>query len=418
MDFRDIAEWLVFLRRPLSPPLDVQRVRDRRLRKVVRHAALHVPYYRELFRTLRLDPRHIRTAADLQELPVTGKAVLRARPLADFLAEGVDPARMIRLSTSGSTGEPTTVIRSPREQYALQAVRLRSQILSGLRPEDLRLTVGARWQRSHPFDRMGLFRMRYANGENLAGLLRRLEPGVLLSRPSVLGPVAREVARTSISLPPARMVFLGGELLPPALRALVEGVWRCRVFNEYGPNELVLMASECPHCRLMHTVDDAVVIEILDGDRLAAPGELGRVVGTGLHSFSMPFICFDFSDIARRPIQVRDCPSGFGSLDVLEGREMEFLKLPDGGVLSPYTVQRTIQDIPGVGRFLVRQASLGDVTVMVERSPSAGHNLVAEVRRRLRPIFPPAINLAIEMVNAIKPPKGKFRYIDSAVGRR
>ncbi len=419
LDFRDIAEWPRFLKRPFSPPRDVRRVQDRRLRKVVRHAAAHVPYYRELFRRIRLDPRDIRTADDLQQLPVTGKKELQARPLADFLTEGVAPEGMVRLTTSGSTGEPTVVIRSSWEQYMLQAVRLRSQVLNGVRPRDLRLEVAARWRRSHPFDRIGLFRMRHAAGsglDNLLGVLRRLRPDVLMSRASVLQMIAREAADASTSLPPCRLIFVGGELLTPAGRTLLESAWRCRVLNEYASNEAMLMAYECRHCGAMHTVDDAVVIEVLAGDRPTAPGELGRVVGTTLHSFVMPFIRFDFGDVAHRPLVERDCRCGFGSLDVLEGREMEFLKLPGGGTLSPYTVQRTIQGVSGVGRFVVRQESLSRVKVLVERSPSAGRDLGAEVRRELSAVFPPDVELAVEMVSAIQPSKGKFRYIESAIG--
>jgi phenylacetate-CoA ligase len=91
LDFREITEWPAFLSRPMSQVQDVRRGQDRRLRKMVQHAATRVPYYRELFRKLHLDPRDIRTASDLQHVPVTGKTELQARPIADFLAEGSIP---------------------------------------------------------------------------------------------------------------------------------------------------------------------------------------------------------------------------------------------------------------------------------------------------------------------------------------
>jgi phenylacetate-CoA ligase len=385
---------------------------------MVRHAATRVPYYRELFRKFHLDPQDIRTASDLQHVPVTGKAELQARPVADFLAEGVDPTRVIRLSTSGSTGQPTAVMRSQREQYMLQAIRLRSQMLNGLRTKDLRLSVGSRWLRKHPLDRLGLFRMRHTDGANfreLVALLHRLEPDVVMARPSVLQQIAQEAARTSTVLPTNRITFVGGELLTQPVRALVESTWGCRVFNEYASNELSLMASECRHCGTLHTVDDAVVLEILDGDRAAAPGETGRVVGTGLHSFSMPFIRFDFGDIARRPIEASNCPVGFSSVEVIEGREMEFLQLPDGGALSPYTLQRTIQAIPGVGRFRVQQDSRDRVTVLIEHSSSEVLEVAKAARRQLQSLFPAAVELVIETVGKIESPTSKFRYIRSTV---
>jgi hypothetical protein len=72
-------------------------------------------------------------------------------------------------------------MRSQREQYILQAIRLRSQILNGLRTKDLRLSMGSRWLRKHPLDRLGLFQMRHTDGANfreLVALLHRLKPNV------------------------------------------------------------------------------------------------------------------------------------------------------------------------------------------------------------------------------------------------
>ena len=53
---------------------------DSRLRSMVTWCAARVPYYRDIFSELGLDPREIRTAADLSQLPILDKELVRADP--------------------------------------------------------------------------------------------------------------------------------------------------------------------------------------------------------------------------------------------------------------------------------------------------------------------------------------------------
>ena len=62
------------------PADELQGYQDARVRAVVTHAASGVPYYRELFGRLSLQPADIAGAADLARLPVLDKQVLRDRP--------------------------------------------------------------------------------------------------------------------------------------------------------------------------------------------------------------------------------------------------------------------------------------------------------------------------------------------------
>ena len=61
---------------PFLPRERVEAARDERVRRIVRHAVRTVPYYREL----GIDPREIRTASDLDALPLLEPATVRADP--------------------------------------------------------------------------------------------------------------------------------------------------------------------------------------------------------------------------------------------------------------------------------------------------------------------------------------------------
>jgi phenylacetate-CoA ligase len=58
---------------PFLPKEKIEELRDKRLQEIVRYAAGTVPYYRALFQNLKLDPREIETAEDLDKLPMLDK---------------------------------------------------------------------------------------------------------------------------------------------------------------------------------------------------------------------------------------------------------------------------------------------------------------------------------------------------------
>ena len=91
----------------------------RRLRRLVAHAYDRVPFYRQHLDRHGLRPGDIRTPGDLRALPVIGKADLRDRPVAEIVARGVDPRRLITRTTSGSSGEPFTIRRTWLEERLL-----------------------------------------------------------------------------------------------------------------------------------------------------------------------------------------------------------------------------------------------------------------------------------------------------------
>src|SRR5262249_40655553 len=58
------------MRTQWASPRQIQKLQETRLRRMIRHAYQHVPYYRELFERLKIRPEEIVTVGDLQKLPV------------------------------------------------------------------------------------------------------------------------------------------------------------------------------------------------------------------------------------------------------------------------------------------------------------------------------------------------------------
>ena len=59
------------LRTQRKPSEHVKEIQQQKLQKLVHHAYQHVPYYRNLFNSLKIHPEDINTAEDLRMVPVT-----------------------------------------------------------------------------------------------------------------------------------------------------------------------------------------------------------------------------------------------------------------------------------------------------------------------------------------------------------
>ncbi len=113
---------------------EIQAFQFAQLRMVVRHAYANVPFYRALYRGHGFHPSQLRSIRDLNRIPTITKSdlvLLEAKTVTD---SRLDPHRLIRHSTSGTSGVPTTVYRTWAEERLLNAFRRRSEFAYGLRP--------------------------------------------------------------------------------------------------------------------------------------------------------------------------------------------------------------------------------------------------------------------------------------------
>ena len=109
---------------PFRSEEEIRRAQQRRIGAVVAHAGVHVPYYRDTFRRLGLDPAAIRTAADLARLPLLERRDVQRDP--EYFRSRAWPLdACVPLQSGGSTGEPLTFFRDPASFPAEAAQRER-----------------------------------------------------------------------------------------------------------------------------------------------------------------------------------------------------------------------------------------------------------------------------------------------------
>jgi phenylacetate-CoA ligase len=393
------------------------RRRDRAVARVVAHAYAQVPYYRALLDAHGVRPETIRGAADLARIPPTARATLQALPPAEAVAAGARGERLIAAPTSGSSGRPLVVQRTWLEQNLLHLFRLRAERALGVRLTDRRVRVGApsRYGGKDPkrlgraLRRAGLLRMTHLSvfddpHETLARV-RALAPDVLGGYPSGLARLADAAERTGLAPLRPRLVVTGAERLAPAVRARLGAAFGAPVRELYGCTEANLLAAECPAGGRLHTIDDAVVVEVLAGDRPARPGEQGEVVITALHSYAMPIIRYRIGDLARVGESGCACGTSFGTLDGVDGRAIDLFHLPDGRTLHPFrlTTEGIEPAAPWVRHYQVVQEAVDRFTVrVVPGAERPGAAQLAALRAALGVHLGPAVDVALLVVDRIE----------------
>lgn len=339
---------------------------DRRLSALLQHACEHVPFYREHCRRERIDPRELRTVADLARLPVVDKATFRAHDLAHFFADDVPAHRRLPYTTSGSTGDPFRFVLDRNAMPLVFASHLFYDSWFGLDPFDrclkimgppvanppmpagtplgfrIRQSVAARLQRAYERltqKRFSMFDVDPARIDEIYASIELFRPAYLLGYTSSLATLADEFLRRGLRPSrPLKAVVTIAETLTPNRKRLLDECFAAPIANRYGQREFKYWcAQSCDRSPLrFHVNTELVVWETLrDDGSPAAPGEVGRVVLTNLHNHAMPFLRYDTKDLAAVDDAACACGRGFPVVGQLDGRSQECLILPSGRMINP-----------------------------------------------------------------------------------
>ena len=353
----------------------------RQLSRLLKHAATEVPYYRQSLPKIDGDAQPAEIFDLLKQIPLLTRRHVQTAGQALF-AEKVPAAhgKSAITSTSGSTGQPVAVRTTDMTEFFSRTLTLRdsiwhqrdfSQALAAIRftgdaqGKPPLGTQAANWgaavEKLIPTG-PGFLLNVHSTIEEQTAWLRHVNPGYLLSYPSVLLAIGRHLTKHGWRLPNLRQVRTYGEILEPSSRIALREFFGVPVVNMYSSQEVGYIALQCPAHDHYHVQSESLLVEVLDdaGEPCSA-GQVGRVVITSLHNFGMPLIRYELGDYAE--VGGR-CPCGRG-LPVLTrilGRQRNLLTLPTGEQRWPiFTAGDRPEELPAFYQFQVVQTSLEEI---------------------------------------------------------
>jgi len=327
-------------------PRQLKQIQFKRLKAILKHAYNYVPYYHKLFVVSRIKPDDIKNLEDVRKIPITSKQNVQ-KNFVDMIARGVDPSKLPTSITSGSTGVPLKLIRDYSHIQGVAAVTNYNLFERGVRLSDNFVTVWGRgaesiqWSKKYVRLWGGISRtvVPLFPPAKLINVLRFIKPDVLDTFPSVLS----TLANYGVSGIHPRIIFTGGEIVTQECREIVRKTFGLEPFETYGSVEFGDLAFECSKHFGLHIITDSVFIEFVDeNEEYVSPGEQGEIIVTGLWNYAMPLIRYKIGDLGV-PIDEK-CPCGrsWPILKSIQGRNNDFLMLPNGNRISWLYLLRNI----------------------------------------------------------------------------
>ena len=414
--------------------LDPERVQDQvklNLRRLLAHAIARCPHYRSRAAELGIRAEDIRGPSDLSQWPILDKRHIQEHG-PELVAEGWHEDDLVPDFTGGSTGAPLRFFLHSDRVASRAAGAWRHDGWAGWRPGDRKgLLWGAprdflpqdNWRarvRSALLDRTLQLDATCLTQESMERYWRRL----LRFRPPVLQAYAQSMVvfagflrERDLEPPRLRGIITSAEVLTPDGRQLIESVFGCRVYDRYGSREVGLIASQCSEGEWMHVNAESVLVEFVQGNRPASPGELGEVLVTDLRNYAMPLIRYRIGDLGSPMAGACACGRGLPLMRMVAGRVTDSIVRPDGGLVSGISLATyMITGRPGIGQVQLHQYDTQSLVVRVVPGPGFSSADTDCLRERAQSYLGHAITIRFDTVASIpKEASGKYRFSISEV---
>jgi phenylacetate-CoA ligase len=399
---RDVERYYDTLRKTQwLRPAEMRALQDEKLRRLVRHAYRNVPYYRARMQEQKLRPEDIQGQADLHKLPFLTKAEVRKHLYFDILSENHSKRDILKVSTSGSTGEPFIVYADRAQLEFRWAATLRSQEWTGYEFGDRCVRL---WHQT-----LGMDKVQIAKEKLDATFNRRKFIPVFEMSEDRLDAMAREIAawnpvlmdgyaealdflahylksRSDLPVRP-KALMSSAQTLPEQSRKLIEEAFGCRVFDKYGAREFSGIAYECEAHTGHHVVAEGFIVEVLRDGQPVKPGELGEIVITDLNNYCLPFVRYRLGDlgVAVDPDFACPCGRGLPLVGNIEGRVQSIIQGTHGQFLPGSFFPHYLKEFDhAIQKFQVVQERRGAITFNVVKGGRFSDDVLAEVLATFR----------------------------------
>jgi phenylacetate-CoA ligase len=295
-----------------APPARIRELQELRLRRMMRHAYHHVPYYRDVFGRLRVRPEEIQTLSDLRRLPLLSRKDVSENLYFDLFADNHRKREMVKVTSEGS-GADLLVLYVDRMQLEMRlATTLRALGWMGWRFGDRQARLwrqpsdGTRRQKIWQGIEAVLMRrlsipsdeVWEGNTEDAMERIRRYRPVLVDGSAESLSQFVYHMEGHGTPGFRPGAIASSVEILPDKVRRIAERPFGANVFDRYCTLEFSGIADECEAHSGYHVAAESYIVEVLKDGRPVSPGERGEVVITDLNSFSVPLIRYRTGDLA------------------------------------------------------------------------------------------------------------------------
>jgi phenylacetate-CoA ligase len=399
-------------------PDQVKSLQEKKLAHLVRHAYHHVPYYRRLLDEHDIRPEDIRTIDDLRRMPLLSKGSVREHLYLGLLSDNHDKRQILKITTSGSTGEPFVCFADRHQLEIRWAATLRGLEWTGYRFGDRQVRL---WHQTLGMTRLQVLREKIdawlnrrlfipafeMSGRNLDAILQRIRahrPVLIDGYAESFNLLAQYLSACRLNGMGPKAIMSSAQVLPDHTRKAIEEAFRCEVFDKYGSREFSGIAYECDVHEGHHVSAESYIVEIVKDGRPARPGEIGEVVITDLNNYCMPFLRYRIGDLAEAMDDGVPCRCGRGlpRIGAIQGRVQSIIVGSNGNYVPGSFFGHLFKDYGHVvQQYRIVQYQPGEIDLSIVRGSRFNDELFQEVLSALKSYLGVHTKINVELVDEI-----------------
>lgn len=374
----------------------LMNLQNDKLRHLIRHCYMNVPYYTKLFDKLNLKPEDIKCRADLEKLPILTKQIIRDN-YDDLISLDISQRKARNESSGGSTGIPLKFMTDEATWGIKWSSSFRAWEWYGFHVGERIFTLGGnslvktkkeknKLTRKDIFDKFIMNNLKCDSSDmsvegmhQIYGKLMSYHPKMIRGYPAAIYNLSKFIEEKGLAIPDIQLVLTTGEMLLPQHRSTIQRVFRVPVYDQYGAGDGGITSHECYMHEGLHITEDQCIAEIVDKEgNVIEDGKPGFVITTDLNNYIFPFIRYQVGDMAT--IKKRKCSCGRSSrlIESIVGRTGKTLFNKQGQPFTSIVVDNMmfknmdyhraehVELYQKIDQFQVYQDKWGDICILIK----------------------------------------------------
>ncbi len=401
-----------------------------KLREILTHAFVNVPYYRQLLKEKGWDTDTLGKFElhQLTTIPLLEKSVLRNEGTTSLLSATREKGSTF-LSSSGTTGTPTKILYShAMHQRVFAAYESRVRNWAGVNRHMKRGSIGGRRILPDADASPPYYRINYAEKQiylsayhisshtvkNYVEGIKRFGAEYLTGYTMSNFILARFIEDAGIQAPEMKAMVLSSEKLTSEMRHTFARVYGCKTYDGWSGVENCGLISENEFGQLLVS-PDVGIIEILDDDgNPVNPGETGHVICTGFLNYDQPLIRYKIGDrVTLAKNQHTLCGRNMMVIEDIEGRIEDTITGPDGRQMVRF--HGVFIDLKSVIEAQLIQHTLYDYEIKVSTTGNLSDDDKSIMIKRMQSQLGKVTVIFTEVNHIPRGANGKFKAVVSRI---
>src|SRR3989344_1268750 len=357
----------------------IESVRQTELNDILNIAFTKVPYYKNKFLSYDVKRQNINSIKNLSKLPILTKQNLLDNFI-KLIPDGINIKNCVINKTSGSSGIPTKTLHHETHYLTYDVSTIRMRLAAAIPfgekvlyvvPKNFRLSKTVHGKENYPlidttgFNKVGELHPTEASIDEITfNLFKNDPPTAIYGNPYLIKYLSEKIFKhgVKINIP---YLITSFELTSESDKRFFKKAFNCKIFDIYGFSEMGDIAWECTYKQGYHINDDYFIVEGVDDDgNSIEEGEANLVVTSLVHK-SMPLIRYMPGDKVWLSKEQCKCGRKLSIIKKILGRKVDFIKLPNGDRVSPYSVIQCFLDVKGINWFKLIQAEINQINIQI-----------------------------------------------------